>query len=96
MNEEDLSRRLEIFSDLCTMYAKNEIAMQLTEVLSGEEKYLQRAKYALKRRRISERMDELIAIFYADNSHREAAGMRSYPIPTINPINKDITTKNRQ
>ena len=93
MNEENLSHRLEIFSDLCTMYAKNEIAMQLTEVLSGEEKYLQRAKYALKRRRISERMDELIAIFYADNSHREAAGIRSYPIPTINPINKDITTK---
>ena len=93
MSKEDLSQRLEIFSALCTMYAKNEIAIQLMEVLTGEERYLQRARYALKRRRISERMYELIAIFYADNSHRETAGMRGYPIPTINPINKDITTK---
>ena len=38
-------------------------------------------------------MDELIAVLIADNSLRELAGLKTYPLPKIIPINKEITTK---
>ena len=38
-------------------------------------------------------MDELLAVFTHDNYLREDAGLRKYPLPKINPINKEITSK---
>ena len=43
--------------------------------------------------RIETRMDELLAVFTQDNYLREDAGLRKYPLPKINPINKEITSK---
>ena len=34
-----------------------------------------------------------LAVFTQDNYLREDAGLRKYPLPKLNPINKEITSK---
>ena len=37
-------------------------------------------------------MDEILAILMQDNVYREQAKIKTYPTPTINPINQLITS----
>ena len=37
-------------------------------------------------------MDEILAILMQDNAYREQAKIKTYPTPTINPINQLITS----
>ena len=93
LEERGLTGRLDVFAELCAMYAKNQVALQFAHLLPEDEKYQQICKYTIKGRRVSQRMDELIAVFTTDNALREAAGMKGYPLPTINLINKEINTR---
>ena len=38
-------------------------------------------------------MDKLLAVFIIDNALRKTAGMKPYPLPMVNHINKVINTK---
>ena len=85
--------RAEIFAKLVGMYAANQISLQHAQLLPKDISYKEISRYETKSRRIETRMDELIAVFTQDNYLREAAGLRRYPLPKINPINKEITSK---
>ena len=37
-------------------------------------------------------MDEILAILMQDNAYREQAKIKTYPTPTINPVNQLITS----
>ena len=50
------------------------------------------AKYELRGRKISNRMDEILAIMMQDNAYREQAKLKTFPIPTTNPVNQLITS----
>ena len=50
------------------------------------------AKYELQRRKISNRMDKILAIIMQDNAYREQAKIKTYPTPTTNPVNQLITS----
>ena len=82
-----------IFAKLVGMYAANQISLQHAQLLPRELSYREISKYETRSRRIETRMDELLAVFTHDNYLREAAGLRKYPLPKINPINKEITSK---
>ena len=38
-------------------------------------------------------MDEILAIIMQDNAYRELAKIKTYPIPTTNPVNQLITSQ---
>ena len=50
------------------------------------------AKYELQGRKISNRMDEILAIIMQDNAYREQAKIKTYPTHTTNPVNQLITS----
>ena len=50
------------------------------------------AKYEIRGRKISNRMDEILAIMKQDNAYREQAKIKTYPTPTTNPVNQLITS----
>ena len=50
------------------------------------------AKYELRGRKISNRMDEILAVIIQDNTLREQAMFQTYPRPSINPINQLISS----
>ena len=50
------------------------------------------AKYELRGRKISNRMDEIIAVIIQDNTFREQARFQTYPRPSISPINQLISS----
>ena len=54
--------------------------------------YYKVAKYELQGRKISNRMDEILAIIMEDNAYRKQAKIKTYPRPTINPVNQLITS----
>ena len=54
--------------------------------------YYEVAKYELQGRKISNRMDEILAIIMQDNAYREQTKIKTYPMPTINPVNQLITS----
>ena len=75
------------------MYTANQISLQHAQLLPRDIAYREISRYETKGRRIETRMDELLAVFTQDNYLREDAGLRKYPLPKINPINKEITSK---
>ena len=54
--------------------------------------YYEVAKYEIRGRKISNRMDEILAIIMQDNAYREQARIKTYPTPTTNPVNQLITS----
>ena len=54
--------------------------------------YYRVAKYEIRGRKISNRMDEMLAILMQDNAYREQAKIKTYPTPTTNPVNQLITS----
>ena len=54
--------------------------------------YFKVAKYELRGRKISNRMDEILAVIIQDNAYREQVKYKTYPRPSINPINQLITS----
>ena len=54
--------------------------------------YYEVAKYEIQGRKISNRMDEILAIMMQDNAYREHAKFKTYPTPTTNPVNQLITS----
>ena len=90
---DQLGCRTEIFAELVGMYAANQISLQHAQLLPRDIAYREISKYETKGRRIETRMDELLAMFTQDNYLREDAGLRKYPLPKLNPINKEITSK---
>ena len=75
------------------MYAANQVSLQHAQLLPRDIAYREISRYETKGRRIETRIDELLAVFTQDNYLREDAGLRKYPLPKINPINKEITSK---
>ena len=54
--------------------------------------YYEVAKYEIRGRKISNRMDEILAIMMQDNAYREQAKIKTYPTPTTNQVNQLITS----
>ena len=90
----ELDKRLDAYAELVGRYARNSVSLKHTHMLNrgSTDGYFEVAKYELWGRKISNRMDEILAVIIQDNAYREQAKVKTYPRPTINPINQLITS----
>ena len=90
----DLDKRLDAYAELCCRYARNSVTLEHCHMINrGTPDYYQNiAKYKLRGRKISNRMDEILAVIIQDNTLREQAMFQTYPRPSINPINQLISS----
>ena len=93
LNKSQLQDRFQAFSELVGMHATNQIELQHAQLQPPKKMYREVSRYETRGRRMETRMDELLAVFMADNTLRETAGLKIYSLPKIIPINKSISTK---
>ena len=90
----ELDRRLDAYAELVGRYARNSVSLEHAHMVnrgSADGSY-EVAKYELQGRKISNRMDEILAMIMQDNAYREQAKIKTYPTPTTNPVNQLITS----
>ena len=90
----ELDRRLDTYAKQAGRYARNSVSLEHVHIVNrgSADGYYEVAKYKLRGRKISNRMDEILAIIIQDNAYREQAKIKTYPRPTTNPINQLITS----
>ena len=90
----ELDRRLDAYAELVGRYARNSVSLEHAHMVNrgSADGYYKVAKYELRGRKILNRMDEILAIIMQDNAYREQAKSKTYPMPTINPVNQLITS----
>ena len=89
----ELDKRLDASAEVVGRYARNSVSLEHAHIVNrgSADGYFKVAKYELRRRKISNRMDEILAVIIQDNAYREQAKYKTYPRPSINPINQLIT-----
>ena len=90
----ELDKRLDAYAELVGRYARNSVSLEHAHMVNrgSVDGYFEVAKYELQGRKISNRMDEILAVIIQDNAYREQAKIKTYPRPAINPINQLITS----
>ena len=90
----ELDSRLDAYAELVGRYARNSVSQEHAHMVSrgSTDEYYEVAKYEIRGRKISNRMDEILAIMMQDNAYREQAKIKTYPTPTTKPVNQLITS----
>ena len=90
----ELDSRLDAYAELVGRYARNSVSLEHAHMVNrgSADGYYEAAKYELRGRKILNRMDRILAIIMQDNAYREQAKIKTYPIPTTNPVNQLITS----
>ena len=90
----ELDSRLDAYAELVGRYARNSVSLEHAHMVSrgSTEGYYKVAKYEIRGRKISNRIDEILAIKMQDNAYREQRKIKTYPTPTTNPVNHSITS----
>ena len=90
----ELDSRLDAYAALVGRYARNSVSFKHAHMVSrgSTDGSYKVAKYEIQGRKISNRMDEILAILMQDNAYREQAKIKTYPTPTTNPVNQLITS----
>ena len=90
----ELDSRLDAYAELVGRYARTSFSLEHVHMVSrgSTDGYYEVAKYEIRVRKISNRMDEILAIMMQDNAYREQAKIKTYPTPTTNPVNQLITS----
>ena len=90
----ELDSRLDAYAELVGRYARNSVSLEHAHMVSrgSTDGYYEVAKYEIRGRKISNRMDEILAIMMQDNAYREQAKIKTYPTPTTNPVNQLMTS----
>ena len=90
----ELDSRLDAYAELVDRYARNSVSLEHAHMVNrgSADGYYEVAKYELRGRKISNRMDEILAIIMQDNAYRKQAKIKTYPTPTTNPVNQLITS----
>ena len=90
----ELDSRLDAYAELVGRYARNSVSLEHAHMVSrgSTDGYYKVAKYEIRGRKISKRVDEILAIMMQDNAYRKQAKIKTYPTPTTNPVNQLITS----
>ena len=90
----ELDSRLDAYAALVSRYARNSVSLEHAHMVSrgSTDGYYEVEKYEIRGRKISNRMDEILAIMMQDNAYREQAKVKTYPTPTTNPVIQLITS----
>ena len=89
----ELDSRLDAYAELVTRYVRNSVSLEHAHMVSrgSTDGYYKVAKYEIPGRKISNRMDEILAILMQDNAYREQTKIKTYQTPTTNHVNQLIT-----
>ena len=89
-----LDKTLDPYVELVGRYARNSVSLEHAHMVNrgSADGYFEVAKYELRGRKISNRMDEILAVIIQDNAYRKQEKYKTYPRPSINPINQLITS----
>ena len=87
-------RRLDAYAELVDRYARNSVSLEHAHMVNrgSTDGCYKVAKYELRGRKISNRMDKILAIIMQDNTYREQARIKTYPTPSTNLVNQLITS----
>ena len=90
----ELDSRLDAYAALVGRYARNSVSLEHAHMVSrgSTDGHYEVAKYEIRGRKISNRMDEILAILMQDNAYREQAKTKTYPTLITNPVNQLITS----
>ena len=90
----EMDKRLDAYTELVGRYARKSVSLEHVHMINrgSADGYFKVAKYELRERKISNRMDEILAVIIQDNAYREQAKIKTYPRPAINPMNQLITS----
>ena len=90
----ELDSRLDAYAELVGRYVRNSVSLEHAHMVNrgSTDGYYKVAKYEIGGRKISNRMDEILAIMMQGNAYREQAKIKTYPTPTTNPVNQLITS----
>ena len=90
----ELDSRVDAYAELVGRYARNSVSLEHAHMVDrgSTDGYYEVAKYEIQGRKISNRMDEILAIMMQDNAYREQGKIKTYPTPTTNPVNQLITS----
>ena len=71
----ELERRLDTYAELVGRYARNSVSLEHVYMVNrgSATGYYEVAKHELRGRKISNRMDEILAVIIQDNAYREQA-----------------------
>ena len=88
----DLDKRLDACAELCGMYTRNSVTLEHCHMIDNgsADDYQNVAKYELRGRKISNRMDNILVVIIQDNAFREQARFQTYPRPSNSLINQLI------
>ena len=77
----ELDKRLDAYAELVGRYARNSVSLEHAHIVNrgSADGYLEVAKYELWGRKISYRIDEILAVIMHDNAYREQAKFKTYP-----------------
>ena len=91
----ELDSRLDAYAELVGSYARNSVSLEHAHMVSrgSTDGYCKVAKYEIRGRKISNRIDEILAIMMQGNAYRKQAKIKTYPTPTTNPVNQLITSQ---
>ena len=94
----ELDKRLDAYAELVGRYARNSVSLEHAHMVNrgSADGYFKVAKYELRGRKISNRMDEILVVIIQDNAYREQAKFKTYPRPAINPINQLSPAQEKQ
>ena len=89
-----MDSKLDAYAALVGRYARNSVSLEHVHMVSrgSTDAYYRLPKYEIRGRKISNRMDEILAILMQDNAYREQAKIKTYPTPITNPVNQLITS----
>ena len=89
-----MDQRLDTYAELCGMYARNSVTLKHAQLVSRGivDDHLNITKHELRGRKISNKMDEIMAIIIQDNNFREQVRFKTYHRPSINPIKQQINS----
>ena len=75
LHRTELDSRLDAYAALVGRYARDSVSLEHAQMVSrgSTDGYYRVAKYEIRRRKISNRMDEILAILMQDNAYREKA-----------------------
>ena len=90
----ELDKRLDAYAELVGRYARNSVSLEHAHMANrgSADGYFEVEKYELRGRKISNRMDEILTVIIQDNAYREQAKYKTYPRPSVNPINQLFTS----
>ena len=94
LSKMQLDMRLDTYTELASRYARNSVSLEHSHMVNRgtDSGCYEIAKLELRARKITNRMNEIIAVMMQDNVYRQQGQFQTYPTPKTNPKSQIISS----